>query len=340
MSDQPAPSASSACVTRAAPQSSSRLWRWIVPTFGKKGWKHRLRWVVLRIAGYYLLIVAGIGFFQRKLIYLPRRADSIPARAAGFSPGQIHDVSFTSHDGLVLHGWHVVPRDPACKTEADCDALLKDPRRIVLYFPGNGDNRSRRAAELHCLAALGAHVVLFDYRGYGENPGSPGEEHLARDARSAWEFVIRDLGVPPERIVFYGESLGGAVATRLAGELCQAKTPPAGLVVSGTFSSLADTGAGHYPWLPVRLLLIDRFPSIDRIAAVTCPVLHLHGDQDEIVPIPLGKKLFAAAPEKSASGIPKQFIEITGGGHNDFSDSTLQPPLREFLARIEAPGAE
>lgn len=321
--------------TIQTPTPDSRLRRWIVPSFGKKGWKQRLRWIALRCLGYYLLVVVGIGLFQRKLIYLPRRADSIPPQAAGFSPGQIHDIEFKTHDGLELHGWHVVPRESACETPDDCDAQLKRARRVVLYCPGNGDNRSRRTAECRCLTDLGAHVVLFDYRGYGDNPGSPGEEDLARDARLAWEYVVYDRRVSPERIVIFGESLGGAVATRLAAGLCQAKTPPAGLILCGTFSSLTDTGSTHYPWLPVRLMLIDRFSSADRIGAVTCPVLQIHGDRDEIVPISLGRKLFAAVPEESAGSVPKRFVEIVGGGHNDFPDSRLQPPVREFFERID-----
>jgi uncharacterized protein len=333
MSDQQPPRAPSSTPNLPAP--GSWLWGWIVPSFGKKkGWKHRARWVALRLVGYYAIIVVVIGLFQRRLIYLPQQADSIPPRAAGFASGQIHDVSFTTDDGLTLHGWHLLPGGIACDTSAECDAQLKEAERVVLYFPGNGYNRSVRASECRCFTDLGAHVFLFDYRGYGENPGSPSEALLASDARSVWEYAVRERGVLPARIIVYGESLGGAVATRLAAEHCLAKTPPGGLILCGTFSSLVDAGDAHYPWLPVRLLLIDRFPSVDRIGAVSCPVLHIHGDQDEIVPIDLARKLFAAVPEKSASGVPKQFIEVAGGGHNDFLNSPVQPSVRAFFERI------
>jgi fermentation-respiration switch protein FrsA (DUF1100 family) len=178
-------------------------------------------------------------------------------------------------------------------------------------------------------------VLLFDYRGYGENPGSPSETNFARDARAIWRFATESPAVLPRRIVVFGESLGGAVATRLAAEQSVGGNSPSGLILCGTFSSLTDTGTARFPWMPVRWLLVDRDPSADRIKAVTCPILQFHGDQDDVVPIEFGRRLFSAVPEQSATGIRKQFVELVGSGHNDFAESRFRVPVREFFHRLD-----
>src|SRR6185295_925431 len=153
-------------------------------------------------------------------------------------------------------------------------------------------------------------VVIFngnaDYRGYGGNPGRPTEEGLATDARAAQAWLAGQPDVDPSRIAYFGESLGAAVAVELA-----VRRPPAALVLRSPFTSLADVGVLHYPWLPVRQLLIDRYPSIERIAAVKAPVLVIAGDRDNVVPASLSRRLFDAAAE------PKQYVVIPGVGHND-----------------------
>jgi pimeloyl-ACP methyl ester carboxylesterase len=307
---------------------------WIFPSIGQRGWKNRLRWLGLRLLGYYVLIVVGVAIFQRWLIYLPTRVPAIHAQDAGLSHGSIRDISLTTRDGLELHGWHLLPVGTKCSDTAECDAALKAATRVVLYFHANAGNRSERVAECRSFTELGAHVLLFDYRGYGENPGSPSEEGLASDASAVWDYATKNKGIAPDRLFIFGESLGGAVATRLASEQCAAGVPPAGLVLLGTFSSLADTGAYLYPWLPVRLLLIDRFPSIDRITSATCPVLQIHGANDDMVPIRFARKLFAAVPEKSASGVRKRLVELPGAGHNDFPEEDFRTPVREFFAIV------
>ncbi len=152
----------------------------------------------------------------------------------------------------------------------------------------------------------GFSVLLFDYRGYGENPGLPTEDGLAADARAAQAWLARQPGVDPDRIVYFGESLGAAVAVGLAVE-----RPPAALVLRSPFTSLPDVGALHYPWLPVRRLLVDRYPSIERITSVRAPVLVIAGDSDDIVPASLSERLYEAAAE------PKQWLLVPGAGHND-----------------------
>ncbi len=176
----------------------------------------------------------------------------------------------------------------------------------VLVCNGNAGDRSMRAELAAALNRVGLSVLLFDYRGYGGNPGSPSEEGLAADARAAQAWLAAQPDVDPNRIVYFGESLGAAVAIGLA-----VQRPPAALVLRSPFTSLADVGAVHYPWLPVRRLLLDRYPSIDRIGSVRAPVLVIAGDRDNIVPESLSKRLYDAAVE------PKRYALIPGAGHND-----------------------
>src|SRR5262249_11966149 len=148
-------------------------------------------------------------------------------------------------------------------------------------------------------------VLLLDYRGYGGNPGSPTEDGLLADARAARAYLL-DQGVPAERVIYFGESLGAAVATRLAVE-----QPPAALRLRSPFSSLAALGSPHYPLLPVRLLLRDRFPVTGLIGQVTVPIAVVYGSADTVVPPEQSAAVAAAA------GGPVRAVEVPGADHND-----------------------
>jgi len=268
----------------------------------------------------YLAIVIMLAVLQRALIYLPDREVRIEPQDAGLSPGRVHTISLTTDDGLELRGWHVLPPGQTAADAGQCDEQLALGRPVVLYFSGNAGNRAWRVAEFELYAERGCDVFVFDYRGYGDNPGSPSEERLAADASAAWRYAVQTRHVAPARLVVCGESLGGGVAVRLAAEQCEAETPPGGLVLRATFSSLPDAAAYHYPWLPVRWLLVDRYPSVERMPRVSCPILHIHGRRDSIIPIELGRRLFDAAPPRSASGIPKRFVELPSADHNNILD--------------------
>ena len=234
-----------------------------------------------------LLIALWLG--QRRLIYFPME-QSVPS-VTELTPGGL-DVSFTTEDGLVLHGWYF---------------SAPGSRRTVLLFNGNAGSREFRlplAGELH---ARGFAVLLFDYRGYGGNPGSPTEEGLIRDARAAQAWLVARPDVDPEGLVYMGESLGAAVALALATE-----RSPSALVLRSPFTSMVDVGRVHYPWLPIGLLLQDHYPSIERIRRVSCSLLVIAGEDDSIVPHAQSRRLFEAAP-----GRIKQFVSIPGADHND-----------------------
>ncbi|WP_336207023.1 alpha/beta hydrolase [Nonomuraea sp. LPB2021202275-12-8] len=229
-----------------------------------------------------LLVLIGLLWaFQRQLIYLP---DSQPVPpAATVIPGA-RDVTFTTDDGLRLSAWFV---------PGDRDVT-------VLVTGGNAGNRLHRAPLARALAARGLPVLLMDYRGYGGNAGSPSEEGLMLDARAARRFLGET------KVVYFGESLGAAVATRLAAE-----SPPAGLVLRSPFTDLAAAGQVNYPFLPVQLLLRDRFPVAELISGVRAPTVILYGTRDTIVPPRLSRSVAEAAGDSAT------LVEVAGAGHND-----------------------
>lgn len=298
------------------------------------------RLVILAIQ-VYLTCLIPLVFFQRSLIYHPSRSASLPA-AQAISRTSVIDIRVKSHDGLTLNGWLLIAGNRTGKNESEALNLLeKEGNPVILYFPGNAGQRSRRLVPMEVLTSLNAHVVLVDYRGYGDNPGTPSEASFANDARSVWNYLTAELNVSPRRIVIYGESLGGGVATRLAGELCKSGIEPGGLIVQSTFNSLVAVAQKHFPVLPISLLLVDRYPSDRRINSVTCPILQIHGQQDQIVPLENGQRLFDAAPAASTSGIAKQQIVMPTTDHNDVYDSQrdsalLQEGLRDFLEQVQS----
>ena len=183
---------------------------------------------------------------------LKKQVAELPPPAT-LSWGTVEPLQFETVDGLTLQGWRVRPRKSG-------EAAPAAPP-VVLYFPGNAGHREYRLDEFELLVRSGAEVCCFDYRGYGENPGSPTEADLHRDARAAWNHLTRSLKIPERRIVLLGESLGGGVATHLAADLCTADEVPGGLVLRSTFNTLTSAASWHFPWLPVNWLLRDRFES-------------------------------------------------------------------------------
>ncbi len=308
------------------PPNSTSVRRPLRPTW----WKRWLLLLTVPYLGAFIMLAS----FQRSLIYHPFAAKSLPANQAGFGTGRAHDVTARTEDNLDLRGWLVLAKGHVAGTDEQFSIELSKGRPVVLYFGGNAANRNYRMLEVQVLTEAGADVLIFDYRGYGDCSGEPSEEGLARDARAVWRFATELKKIESRRILFYGESLGGGVAVRLASELSLNKTPPAGVILRSTFSSLTDAASSHFPFIPVRCLLIDRFPSDQRIRDVSCPLLQFHGTRDTIVPICLGQKLFAAAPDKSASGIAKGFVELSNADHNDVMETSrpeVSKAIREFL---------
>jgi fermentation-respiration switch protein FrsA (DUF1100 family) len=243
-------------------------------------------WILLVPLVLYALVCAGVALEQGKLVWFP----GPPPAGTPADHGLAYDeLRLVAADGVAIHAWRVRNPTPA--------------RAVVIVCHGNAGNVESRIPLARAFLAMECDVVLFDYRGYGASSGAPTEEGTYLDAEAAWTWA-RSAGFAPERIVAYGESLGGAVAIELA-----RRHPVAAVVVEDTFTSLRDMGARFYPWLPVGLVLRIRYDSIAKIGALGVPVMVVHSRGDDLVPFELGQRLFAAAQG------PKRFLE-TEGGHN------------------------
>jgi fermentation-respiration switch protein FrsA (DUF1100 family) len=253
-----------------------------------------------------LLLLALAWTMQRRMIYFPT-AGPVAAPPAG-SGGE--SVSLTTDDGVTLGAWFFPATQPNAPT--------------VVVFNGNAGNRSHRLPFALELRRLGAAVLLFDYRGFGGNGGSPSEGGLAADARAARAYVTVRTHVDSSRIVYFGESLGAAVAATLA-----STDPPAALILRSPFASLAEVGRHHYPFLPVRWLLRDRFAVADAVSRVRVPTLIVVGADDSIVPPEQSRRVFAAAAG------PKELVVVPGADHNDqelFTGSLMMRAIERALA--------
>ena len=256
-----------------------------------------------------LLGIAGLGYGslcalvyakQDSLIYFP--SSRIPV-----DPGEL-GLDFESFElnlqGSTVTGWLV-------RTEKDAP--------WVLHFHGNGGNVSNNIGYLALFEKLGFNGMIFDYRGYGRSQGVPSEAGLLEDARAVRNFLLAEQGVSPEKLVYFGESLGGGVATALAAE-----SAPAGLILKSTFTSLTDRASEIYPFLPISWLARTRFESASRIASIEGPKLFIHGALDETVPYHHGRKLFELAGE------PKTWLDIPG--HHNTGPLELGP---DFVTAVE-----
>jgi fermentation-respiration switch protein FrsA (DUF1100 family) len=240
-----------------------------------------------------------------------------PSSGADLRPEQVglvgEDVYLETEDDVRIHAFWL-PRDGT--------------DRALLFLHGNAGNASHRLPNAAGLVALGTSVLLLDYRGYGLSDGRPSEDGAYLDARAGHEWLVETAGIPEERIVVFGRSLGGAVAVDLA----QGR-PVAGVILESTFTSLGDM-AGAILGRPLSALVSGRFDSASKIAALRAPLLAFHGDRDEIVPYRLGRKLFDAAPGR------KDFETISGAGHNDTVEVGGRPyfeRIRRFLDEVAPP---
>jgi uncharacterized protein len=249
--------------------------------------------VVLLAVVAYLGLLLLLRLNESRLIYFPgaeRRLISPPAELRL----PVRRVSIETDDGITLGSW-VIPAG------ADSTGYW------LLICHGNAGNLSEfgRPAHYAGLHALGLSLLAFDYRGYGESDGVPSEAGLYKDADASYRYLRETLGVPSEKIVIFGHSLGSAVAVDLA-----SRVPAAGLILEGALTSVIDRGQELYPYIPVRWIGRSRFSSIEKISRVLAPKLFLHARADDVIPLAHGRRLFEAAPP------PKAFVELKGG-HGD-----------------------
>lgn len=234
------------------------------------------------------------------------------ARASGLP---LEEVWLRAEDGTRLFGWYV--ENPAAPA-------------VLLWCHGNAGNIIHRLHNLAELYRTGFSVFLFDYRGYGRSEGRPSEEGVCLDALAAHRYVTATRRVPPERLILFGRSLGAAVAGDLA-----VKRPAAGLVLESPFPSVAAVVRAHYFGLPLHWLLGSDFDLLGKLRLISIPVLVIHGDRDDIIPLDLGRAVFEAARE------PKSLYVIPGADHNDTYVVGGQPyfrRLRQFAEQVTSAG--
>lgn len=253
------------------------------------------------------VLLGGLWLVQRSLIFFPD--SSPPPEVAQALPGG-QEVSITTSDGLELAAWYVPASEPGHQT--------------VLAAPGNAGNRAARAGLGSSIAEAGYGVLLMDYRGYGGNPGSPTEEGLAKDVRAGLNFLTAEAGLAPDELIYFGESIGGAVATELAGE-----HPAAGLVLRSPFTSLADAGRAAYG-VPLGWLLRDEFDAQGGMARVESAVAVIYGESDSIVPPQQSQAVAQAARDAGNDTIE---LSVPGADHND-PDLAQGPEVVEALDRL------
>jgi len=270
------------------------------PGWLAKPWLRSAFYVVVGYVG----LVAMLLFIENKLVYRPH-AEWTPAPSR-----DIQDVKLTCADGTRVHAWY-------CPCPDSAEALL--------LFHGNGGNLSNRGQSiLRLRELLKVSVLIFDYPGYGKSEGSPSEQGCYQSADAGYLWLTDEKNFAPKKIILYGESLGGGVATDLA-----SRKDHRALVLIKTFTSLPDTASDLYWWLPVPIhaLMRNRFDSLSKIASCRRPVFIAHGTHDELVRYAQGERLFEAANE------PKRFLPLPGDGHNDQLPDDVFMSLKDFLQK-------
>ncbi|MDX9862276.1 MAG: alpha/beta hydrolase [Rhodospirillales bacterium] len=260
----------------------------------------------------YAALVALLFIVQRSLLYHPSSATPTPVES-GVAEMQV--IALRTEDDLTLEAWYAVP--------AAADGM------VIVYFCGNAGHIGHRAFKIRRLMDAGFGALLVGYRAFGGNPGRPSEAGLYADGRAALRFLT-DQGVVSTRIALYGESLGTGVAVRMASEWAATNDPIGAVVLETPYTSIADVAARHYPFLPARHLVRDRFDALSVIGAIQAPLLVFHAEDDRIIPIELARRLYDAATP------PKEAHWFGAGGHDGLFEAGADEFIIDFLQRAAA----
>jgi fermentation-respiration switch protein FrsA (DUF1100 family) len=260
-----------------------------------------------------VLYLGVIGYFvqaEDSIVYRP--SHQVTAVDKAFE-GAVRPVSLRSDDGIRLSARVL----PSRSGEA----------RWIYFLPANAGNGSTYQRWWRIIQQTGANLLTIDYRGYGESDGRPSEAGLYRDATAGYRFLVEEQRVAPADIVLYGFSLGSAVAIDLA-----ARVPVGGLIVEGAATSIPAVGQENYPFLPVSFIARNRFASIDKIAAVSCPTLFFHARGDRRVPFRHAERLYARA------NAPKNLVPLDGdhGTAAGLNEALIVSRVRAFLTPATA----
>ena len=279
----------------------------------KSAWK-RSRPFIQRFAIGYSLLCVALYFQQQRVMFLPvKQLEHTPS----LYQLKYQDVwiPISKPDGQTdrLHGWWI----PADKPNAP----------VMLYFHHNAINIGANVSQALQFQKLGYSIFLFDYRDFGQSDGDfPTEPQLYEDAQAAWNYLTQARKIPSNRIVIYGHSVGGAIAIDLAVKQPEA----AALIVQSSFTSMRDMTKrfGVYWFLPIELLLQQRFESLEKMKSIKMPVLVITGTEDIQIPVEMGERLYAAAPEF------KQLIIIQGRGHDNHMPGQYKQRVKQFIEQV------
>ena len=243
--------------------------------------------VALVFAAAYAMIAVAAFVLQRRLMYFPDPQRTLPA---SFALSGVDERVIETPDGERLVAWYgrAAPGQPT-----------------LLYFHGNAGNLASRSERVRRFLARGCGIFMLSYRGYGGSTGTPSETANVADAKLAYAALRRE-GVAASEIVVYGESLGSGVAVQVAADL-----PVAGVALDAPYTSIVDVAAGAYRFLPVRPFMFDRYETMQFLPKVRAPLLVLHGEEDEVIPVAMGRAVYAAA------NAPKEIVTFPHAGHSD-----------------------
>lgn len=252
---------------------------------------------------FYLIYIFLIYFFQRSLLYFPSKTE---IHGYYYSGTNLKKVNINSSDGIILKSLY----SPALSQ-----------KNTFLIFHGNAGHIGHRVNKFKPFLDEGYGMLLLEYRGYGENSGSPSEKGFYKDAKAAINY-LKNLKILPENIIIYGESLGTALAVKLSTEFKFHST-----ILEAPFTSISDIAKRHYWVLAAKLLVSDDFNIIDKIAKIKSPLLIIHGEKDKIVNVDFGKKVYASASN------PKKGIFVPAAGHNNLYEFDVAENILNFLKK-------
>ncbi len=259
----------------------------------RNSWTRRITRGLGVVAILYVAACAYMWAMQKQIVFLPSPIFQTTPDRLGMKFENLHFAVGEGAEKAEIHGWWI----PSDRMNAV----------TLLYLHGNYRNIANNLEHTLRLHNLGYNVLLVDYRGFGKSTGKPSEENAYQDAEAAWQYLLKVRNIKPTQAFIYGHSLGGSIAVDLAIHHPEA----AGVVTESTFTSMQAMGEVEYGFLPVGLLLNQRFNTIEKIKKLNVPLLMIHGTWDKKVPVGMAKQLYAAAPQ------PKSLLLIEGGEHNN-----------------------
>ncbi len=251
----------------------------------------------------YIVLVVFIYFYQRNLLYLPSE-NNYQNDKIQFN---YDEIFIKANDGVFLKSW-IIKKD-------------FNKFKTLVIFHGNAGHLSNRTYKLNQLYKLDINILLISWRGFSGNKGSPTEQNLYEDAEASIKWLNKE-GVDNSRIILYGESLGSGVAVELG-----KKNNFNSIILESPFTSIENSAKIYYPYLPVKLLLKDRYDSISKIKMINTPILIMHGEKDDVIPFSMGKELFKEANN------PKHSYFTNDDDHMMEFNSNLLKVIKDFIEK-------